>query len=51
MCRAAETYQDMRSGPHHGIRVIGGKSGVYGYMLLQTGKIKNYQNTDQGNQV
>ena len=51
MCRAARPYEDMRSGPHHVSRVIGGKSGLYRYMLLQTGKIRNYQNTDQGNQV
>ena len=41
----------MRTGPHHVFGIIGGKSGLYGYMLLQTGKVRNYQNTDQGNQV
>ena len=41
----------MRSGPHHVFRIIGGKSGLYGYMLLQTSKVGNYQNAYQGNQV
>ena len=36
--RAAGTYEDTRAGPHHVFGIIGGKSGLYGYMLLQTGK-------------
>ena len=51
MFRAARLHEDMRSGPHHVFRVIGGKSGLYRYMLLQTGKVRNCQNTDQGNLV
>ena len=51
MCRTTGTYEDMRSGPHRVFRVIGGTYGVYGYRLLQTGKVRNYQNTDQENQV
>ena len=49
--RATGTYEDMRTSPHHVFGFIGGKSGLYGYMLLQTGKVRNYQNTDEGNQV
>ena len=41
----------MRYGPHHVFRVIGGKYALHGYRLLQTGKVRNYQITDQGNQV
>ena len=44
-------YEDMRYGPHHVFRVIGGKYALHGYRLLQTGKVRNYQNTDQENQV
>ena len=43
-------YEDKRTRPPHVFGFIGGKSGLYGYMLLQTGKVRNYQNTDQGNQ-
>jgi hypothetical protein len=28
----------MRTGPHHVFRILRGKPGLYGYMLLQTGK-------------
>ena len=35
---AAGTYKDMRTGPHHIFGIIRGKPGLYGYMLLQTGK-------------
>ena len=30
--RAAGTYEDMRTGPHHVLGIKGGKSGFYGYM-------------------
>ena len=40
----------MRTDPPHIFAFIGGKYGLYGYcMLLQTGKVRNYQDTDQGN--
>ena len=41
----------MRIGPHHVFGIIRGKSGLCEYILLQTGKVRNYQITDQGNQV
>ena len=41
----------MRTDPHHVFGIIRGKPGLYGYMLLQTGKVITYKNTDQGNQV
>ena len=45
----------IRTGPHHVFWIIAGISGTAtGYpnlMLLQTGKGRNYQNTDQGKQV
>ena len=51
MCRATRPYEDMKSVPHHVLRVKGGKYALHGYRLLQTGKVRNYQNTDQENQV
>ena len=48
---AAGTYEDKRTGPHHVFGIIKEKSGLYGCMLLQTGKVRNYQNTNQGNQL
>ena len=48
--RADRTYEDMRTGPHHVFGIIGGKSGLYGYMLLQIGK-EIIKTLIKGNQV
>ena len=30
--RAAGTYEEMKTGPHHVFKITGGKSGLYGWV-------------------
>ena len=49
--RAAGTFEDIRTGPHLFLGITGGNLGYMDkYMLIQTGKVRNYQKADQGNQ-
>ena len=41
----------MKNGVAEGVASDSHDTTLHGYMLLQTGKVRNYQNTDQGNQV